>query len=228
LDLAPLLDLAGQPAEAHGTMQVRLDLHSEGDTPHALAAGLGGQVGLAMVNGSIDNRLMAALLGPVLRHAKLPELPARAGSTPVRCLALRVDAVQGQAEARALLLDTSLFELEGGGTMNLGEERLALWLRPLARLGGTGVIVPLRVTGPMQTPKVEVDASPAGLGGRHAGGIIIGALGGDQTIRNGEAGADHCARDLTLARFGEAGPPAPAPEKPKAPKPADLLRQFLR
>jgi hypothetical protein len=46
------------------------------------------------------------------------------------------------------------------------------------------------------------------------------------------AGGDDCAGQLAIARGGRAGPApaaAPAPtEKPKAPKPADILRQFLR
>ncbi len=239
LQLAPLLTLLGLEADARGAVDIDADLRGAGNTPHALAASADGHLGVAMVNGEIDNRLVSGTLGQVLQHARLPDVTAHPGSLPVRCLAVRLDAHGGVADLRALLLDTSLFYLEGGGSLNLGDETLALRLRPLARLGGTGVIVPLRVGGGFRAPKVEVDA--AGAAGEAAGiaagaarspqlGIIIGALGG-----NGMApgGADDCARQLALARGGLPGPqpapaPAPAPEKQKAPKPADLLRQFLR
>ena len=112
-------------------------------------------------------------------------------------------------------------------------------MRPLARLGGTGVIVPLKVQGPIRNPKVEVDAAgaaseAAGIAAKAARnpqlGVIIGALGGDRMVRG--AGGDDCARQLAIARGGRAGPvpaaaPAPAAQ-PKAPKPADILRQLFR
>ena len=239
LQLGPLLVLLGLPAEARGAVDVDVDLRGAGQSAHALAASADGHVGVALVNGEIENRLLSATLGQVLQHARLPDLTARPGVTPVRCFALRLDAQHGVADVKALLLDTNLFYLEGSGSLNLGEETLALRLRPLARLGGTGVIVPLKVQGPFRNPKVEVDA--AGAAGEAAGiaaqaarnpqlGVIIGALGGDRMVRGG--GKDDCAGQLAIARGGHAGPapaaaPAPA-EKPKVPKPADILRQFLR
>ncbi|HST75823.1 MAG TPA: AsmA family protein [Acetobacteraceae bacterium] len=245
LQLGPLLVLLGLPAEARGAVDIDADLHGAGQSAHALAASADGHLGVALVNGEIDNRLLSSTLGQVLQHARLPDLTARPGITPVRCFALRLDAQHGIAEVRALLLDTNLFYLEGGGSLNLGDETLALRLRPLARLGGTGVIVPLKVQGPFRNPKVEVDA--AGAAGEAAGiaaqaarnpqlGVIIGALGGDRMVHG--AGGDDCARQLAVARGGRAGPvPAAAPasspagkpgEKPKAPKPADILRQLFR
>lgn len=239
LQLGPLLVLLGLPAEARGAVDVDADLRGTGQSAHALAASADGHLGVALVNGEIENRLLSATLGQVLQHARLPDLTARPGATPVRCFALRLDAQHGIAEVKALLLDTNLFYLEGNGSLNLADETLALRLRPLARLGGTGVIVPLKVQGSFRNPKVEVDA--AGAASEAAGiaaqasrnpqlGIIIGALGGDRMVRG--AGADDCAAQLAIARGGRAGPapaaaPAPA-EKPKAPKPADILRQFLR
>jgi AsmA protein len=241
LQLGPLLVLLGLPAEARGSVDIDADLRGTGQSAHALAASADGHLGVALVNGEIDNRLLSSTLGQVLQHARLPDLTARPGTTPVRCFALRLDAKQGVADVRALLLDTSLFYLEGNGSLNLGDETMALRMRPLARLGGTGVIVPLNVRGPFRNPKVEVDATgaaseAAGIAAQASRnpqlGIIIGALGGDRMVRG--AGADDCARDLAVARGGRAGtvpaaaPAPPAAEKPKAPKPADLLRQLLR
>jgi AsmA protein len=239
LQLGPLLVLLGLPAEARGAVDIDADLRGAGQSAHALAASADGHLGVALVNGEIENRLLSATLGQVLQHARLPDVTARPGVTPVRCFALRLDAQHGVAEVKALLLDTNLFYIEGNGSLNLADETLALRLRPLARLGGTGVIVPLKVQGPFRNPKVEVDA--AGAASEAAGiaaqasrnpqlGIIIGALGGDRMVRG--AGGDDCAGQLAIARGGRAGPApaaAPAPtEKPKAPKPADILRQFLR
>jgi AsmA protein len=229
LHAAPLLALLGLPDGIQGDVDVDIDLRGAGDTPHELAASAEGHVGLALVNGQIDNRLVSGTLGRVLQRARLPDVTAQPGVLPVRCLAARFDIQHGAADARALLLDTSLFYVEGGGAVDLGAETLALRLRPLARLGGTGIIVPLRIEGGLRKPKVTVDAAGDASAQKTNGpplGIIIGALGGNGMVEGGAT--DDCARQLAVARGGLPGPlPEPA-AKPKPPKPADLLRQFLR
>ena len=74
LEVAPLLAAAGLPGYAAGRMEVYADLHGAGDTPHAIAAGLDGSLGLAMQNGTIDTQLLERLLGPMLQRANLLRL----------------------------------------------------------------------------------------------------------------------------------------------------------
>jgi AsmA protein len=235
LPAAELAAMLGEPPEFQGAVDVDADLRAAGRTPNALATSLSGHLGVAMVDGAIDNRLISGTLGQVLQRARLPDITARPGQLPVRCLALRLELTRGVGQATALLLDTPLFYIQGGGSIDLGQETLALRLRPLARLGGTGVIVPLRVAGPMVAPKVEEDiAGAAGeaagaVEGRQGGplGLVIGALGGDGMMQGG--GGDACPAQLAAARGGASGAAPAAPPPPmKPPKPADLLRQFLR
>ncbi|MBO0712102.1 MAG: AsmA family protein, partial [Acetobacteraceae bacterium] len=233
IDLTPLLAVLGAPEAARGAVDLDLDLHGTGQTAHALALSADGHLGAAMVDGAIDNRVITAALGTVLAQAHLPNLASRPGTTAVRCLAVRLDAHGGTANLRTFLLDTPLFAIEGGGTLDLAQETLALRLRPLARLGGTGVIVPLRLAGPFQSPKVEVDASGRAGGGagttaQEPASIIIGALTDDRRVAG--TGGEGCPAALAEARGGIAGrtPAASPQEAPKPPKPADLLRQFLR
>jgi len=233
VDLTPLLAVLGAPEAARGAVDLDLDLHGTGQSAHALALSADGHLGAAMVDGAIDNRVIAAALGAVLAQAHLPHLAAHPGMTAVRCLAVRLVTHGGTAHLGTFLLDTPLFNIEGGGTLDLARETLALRLRPLARLGGTGVIVPLRLSGPLHAPKVDVDASGragegTGTTAQEPASIIIGALTGDRTV--GGTGGDGCPAALAAARDGIAGPaPTASPqEAPKPPKPADLLRQFLR
>lgn len=241
LQLASLLAAARLPAEASGTVDVDLDLKGAGQTPHAIASTATGHLGLASVDGKIGNRVLAETIGPILARANLPGIGAAQGLSDLRCLALRVDANGGQAVVRALLVDTTAAYLEGSGTLDLGAETLDLRLRPLVRLGGTGVAVPLRVGGTFRAPSARIDAGgalgeaarqaeAAGAKANGAFGLVIGALGADRMIAGG--GASDCQAQLAIARGGQAGPlpsaeAAPA-ERPKLPKPADLLRQFLR
>jgi AsmA protein len=113
----------------------------------------------------------------------------------------------------ALDLDTSRLDLTGSGTLNLAAETMALRLRPTVRVGGTGILAPVKIEGSFAHPAAALDSQ--GVEGR--AGIVIG----------GAAPPDTCPAALTLARDGRAGR-MPAPAVVKAPKAADLLRSFLR
>ncbi len=173
LEVAPLFAAAGLPGYASGKMEVYADLQGSGATPHAIAAGLNGSLGLAMQNGTIDTALLERLLGPVLHRANLQGLPAHRGPSDLRCFALRADAQMGVATLRTLNLNSSVLSMDGTGSINLGEETLALQLRPQGRLGGTVIVVPMQVTGPIRAPGVRVNAF--GAAGANAGTLAGGA-----------------------------------------------------
>ncbi len=227
-----VLGMLGLPRDASGNVQLDLALSGAGQSPHEIAASASGHLGLAMAGGDIDNQLVAGLLGNVLRSANLgAELGGNLGRSKVNCLALRVDATHGEATVRALVIDTTRLHVEGDGTMNLGNETLSLQLRPLARFGGTGVAVPVRVAGTFLAPKAGVDTA-AGANdilsslakGKGKFSAVIGAL-------NERATSESCAGALAIARGQKApaaaAPPAPAAH-PQAPNPRDLLRRLFR
>jgi len=185
LAVAPLLAAAGLPGYASGKLEVYADLHSAGASPHAIAAGLDGSLGLAMQGGTVDTALMNNLLGPILDKANLLGMLSRGGSSELRCFALRADARHGVADLRTLLLNSSLLTMDGGGSINLGDETLSLALRPQGRVAGTGLVVPMQVSGPIRDPAVKVNAVGTfeANAGTVAGGVIgtatpLGLLGG--------------------------------------------------
>ena len=202
----------GLPGGSDAPVELDVALQSMGQSPHDLAAHLDGHAGLALVDGEIANATLTALLGSVLKQAGAGLEPE--GRSHVRCLAIRLDASKGQVSLAALKLDTARLLLEGGGNVDLGAETLALRLRPTVRIGGAGVVAPVRVDGPITHPAAGLD-SP-GQAGRP--GIVIGGLGAAQ---------DSCTAELTAARDGRAGR-LPADAAVKAAKPADILRSFLR
>ncbi|MBV8092489.1 MAG: AsmA family protein [Acetobacteraceae bacterium] len=232
LALAPILAALKLPSDATGALEIDSDLRGSGSTPHELAASLDGHLGVASVNGAISNQAIGAALDQVLRQARLPEIANRIGRTPIRCFAARADMAHGIGQIRALLLDTPILNIEGTGATNLGSETIDLRLRPLAKLGGTGVILPVRVDGPLRSPRAQPDIAPPpgalnGAAKNGAFGLVIGALAGEKSIA---PAADPCPAALALARNGQPGPVPAAPEGSamKGFKPADLLRQFIR
>ncbi len=209
---ASVLALSGHPSPSPGTIDLRADLTGAGDSIRAVAASVSGHVGLAVVDGQIDNELLERLAAGVLRTANVPL--ESGGSTTLRCAAFRADATSGMVQLGALSLDTSKLALDGSGAVNLVDETLDLHLRPQLRLGG-GLSVPLRVRGTLAAPKVTLDP----------GAIASGRVG---IVLGGGAPPDTCGPALALARDGQAGAAPPAAPPPHPIKPADLLRGLLR
>jgi AsmA protein len=244
LNVQTLLATAGHAGPASGNVEVNAAVSGTGDTPHQLVASLDGPIGIALVNGQIDNRLLGDTLAFVLQKVQLLDVFRRGGNSDLRCFALRIDARHGIGDVSALLLNSSLLTMDGGGSVNFADQTMSLRLRPQARVAGTGVYVPLLVTGSWHNPVVNTD--PAGLVTSNAGtaaGIALGfatmgaapaagALLGKDLFGSGDA----CARPVALARLSTPAPEAAAPppsnaqpqQKPKLPNPADLLRQLFR
>jgi AsmA protein len=203
----------GYPGAASGAVQLDAQLSGVGTTPHALAASVTGHFGMTMVNGTVTDAVLEGALGAALDAAGVPPI---GGSTDVRCFALRTDFHHGQGEVQALSLDTSRLSLDGDGTVDLGDETLSLHLRPVVRVGGSGVAAPVLLHGGFHSLKASLE--PAMDGGRF--GLTIG----------GPAPNDNaCVGKLADARGGLAGPmpaaaPMQAPGNGKHKKPADLLR----
>jgi uncharacterized protein involved in outer membrane biogenesis len=157
LEVQPLLHALNLPEEAAGVLRASLELHGAGHTPHAIAAGLNGHLGLAMAHGEISNWLLSNTAGWMLRKAALPGLATEIGSSELRCFALRLDFNHGAGALRSLLMDSSPLYLDGKGTMHFADETLDLRLRPEPRMAGIGVVAPLRVSGSFAHPSVGPD-----------------------------------------------------------------------
>jgi AsmA protein len=206
--IRPALAAFGLPGDVTGAAQVDADLHAAGATPRALLADVDGRVGLSISDGDIDNRLLAALAGDVLRAARLPVEAIAGGRSHLRCLALRLNAANGSASIGALVLDSSKLLLQGSGAVALADQGLALRLRPVVRLGaGPGLAVPVRVGGTLHAPKAALDVAGA------LDALTTAALQGGRGVspsgidRNG----DLCPPALAAARNGAPGPvPKPA------------------
>ena len=211
LAVKPLLAAFGLPDDATGSIEVAAELTAAGKSPHTVAASLSGKLGLAMVDGEIDNRLLSGLVD-MLRVAKVPaEFFGATGSrTKLRCFATRLDAQRGVMAVSAFVLDTGRALVQGAGIVNLGDEILGLRLRPLLRTGGGGVVLPVRVAGPIRQPNVALDSGSAieGIAGSLAGNIAglsrnpLAALG--QALA-GERGGDACGPALAASRGARPG-----------------------
>jgi AsmA protein len=219
LDLAALQAALGQPVRATGRAELDADLRGRGAGTRAVAATLGGHLGLAVLEGTLE----PALTGPVIaalreRVPVLPQLPSR---LPVDCVALRADAADGVARIGTLLLDAPAAKVAGSGTVNLGDETLALRMLHDVRAAGAVVRVAADLGGTLAAPRYggvqaqNLGELLGGLAGRVGGdaGALLGALSQGGGNRRVEPLPD-CGPALAAARRGREGrvPAARAPE----------------
>jgi AsmA protein len=238
LALQPLLAAMHEPAFISGNLNVQADLHGAGTTPHAIAASLDGSLGLSMAGGTVDNRILGSSLGSILREVNLLDMVGRGGTSQVQCFVARLDANHGIATVRSLVFASSLLTLDGDGSLNLGAETLDLHVRPQARVAGTGLVVPLRVTGPFRSPSASPDPTAAVTqnAGTVAGAVLstttplgivagaLGALGAKQVPGGGEA---NCG-GVGAPAVSHPAPPAPQQQQKKPPDVGGILKQLFR
>ena len=219
LDIRQVYHAIGRDGEASGAVELDLNLRGQGQSLQAIAATADGHLGMAVVGGAVDNRMLSlGLIGELLRGINQGEVLGQRGTTQVRCLAIRVEAKSGIGDVRALLLDSSTLFLEGSGSVNLRDETLALRMRAQPRLLGLGLTLPLQVSGSFAAPRTALDpggsagavgqtvlgtaGTAAGVAGSGLGGVggVLG-LGGGNVL----APPDACAAQLAIARGGRAG-----------------------
>ena len=216
--LAPLLAMLRAPQVASGTANVQADLHGAGESPHAIAATLGGTASISMSGGTINTELRQKLAGPALTRINPAALLVHGGTTDIRCLNVRMNAQNGQAKLDPIALSSGLISTTGSGTLNLGAETMDLHLRPQGRIGGTGFQVPLTVTGSFADPHAVLNDTGAAQAGVEA---VISILSGKKVPGVAAPPAVSCGPGAA-----EHAPAAAAPAKPL--NPAAILQQFLR
>jgi uncharacterized protein involved in outer membrane biogenesis len=204
--LRPLLAALGLPAVATGAVEIHADLTGTGDTPRALAASLDGWAGVAVEGGQLDSGLVNSWLEQ-LRPLHIDG----ANVTDLRCFAMRADAKSGTVDIEPMALNTAALIVEGSGDVDLANETLALRLRPRTKIGGTGIALPVRVTGPMRAPSTKIDISSKGFGGGALAGLILGG----KDVMGAAGGGDPCPAALARARQGAPASAVPGGEGSK-------------
>jgi uncharacterized protein involved in outer membrane biogenesis len=240
LDLAALsgaLDGLG----LRGQGEFAADLRGGGATTRAIAASLNGDMGLALVNGRLEQGAVLDALGAML--ALLSPNSQRLGAVELRCLALAFAAERGVLQSRALFMDSAIGQINGQASINLRDESLNGRLNSNLRVFGLGVRAPFNLGGTLAAPRIG--AAPGAALGQNAAGLLTDTLTGriaTDPIGNLLGGAGRnaeadCAEPLRVARLGahgaapaqrgapEAAQEAPRPSVPTLPAPVqDVLR----
>lgn len=151
-----LADTRFGPATS-GTLAGRLELAGRGRSTAEILGGADGRATLMMAGGSLSALMMEAA-GLDIAEA-LGFAATRDQRVPVRCLVADFAIVQGKAQAQALVLDTNDTVITGGGTIDLGSERMDLRLEAHPKdPSPLSARAPVHIDGNLGKPKVSVDA----------------------------------------------------------------------
>jgi uncharacterized protein involved in outer membrane biogenesis len=237
VELQPLLQTYGLPAQSAGRVELEAELAARGGDTRALAASLDGQLGLAMANGQVGNALLDRFLGDLRRLIGAGGGGNENAATPLRCFALRLGVKDGVARPQAMLLESGLANVAGSGEVDLGQERLNLRLLPQVRLGTLGLSAPVRVSGSFIRPVYRLEQGGAAQAAAGIAGELaarqkdsgIAALGQLAEALADRPGLPDCAQQLAVARGGRPGPlpPAETRTEQRRPNAVDVLRGLL-
>ena len=142
-----------------GRINGRIDLQGRGNSVAEMFATADGEVQLAMGSGRFSNLLLELAGLDVAESLKF--LLGKDKTVQLRCAYGDFTVEDGRLATQALVFDTSDTVMFGDGSVDLGEEALALELRPQPKdFSPLSLRGPLEVTGTLKDPKFRPQAKP--------------------------------------------------------------------
>jgi len=219
LHLDKLMPTAKLSAVSAGTMGGRAKLAMNGNSVSLMLGSANGKAALIMDGGSVSE--LALRLSNLDIANSLALLIGGDKQAPIRCMVSSWNAVDGNFQIQAMVLDTPKVDLHGTGDVNMRTEEINLHLVAeskgfsLASLRG-----PINITGPLMSPVVRPEMANAFARGGLAValGVVTGGIGAlIPLLEFGEKKQSQCAL-LTAQAKAEVGVKAAdvAPRPPSA------------
>lgn len=160
--------LQGQPP-LEGVVNARIRASGTGNSVHKAASSANGDVTVVMPAGTVRQSL-AELAGIDASKGLFLLLSKSPHETDVRCAVADFAVSNGQMQARHIVFDTGVVQVNGSGRINLNDESLKLVLKGKPKeFRLIRVNAPIVVGGHLSAPRIGVDAGPpliqAGLAG---------------------------------------------------------------
>ena len=152
---------------------IAVKLAGQGGSLHAIAASTAGQTNIAVGKGTINSKAFA-IVSDDLAKAIIPT-GVNKDTASLTCILSRFDFQNGVGTSKALAVETDSLITTGGGTINLGAEKIDLLLKPKPKNASVASLAfPIRVSGPLNAPSAGIDKTGAALGVATAvGGVAL-------------------------------------------------------
>jgi uncharacterized protein involved in outer membrane biogenesis len=169
---APKLDLGRLLREAkitdllQGTGSLTIKLTGKGGSIAAIAGSLNGGTNFLLNQGKIKTEALDMAVGGLSAIVGMMS-SEKSEWTVLNCIASRFDFKNGVATSRVLLADTEYSTVVGEGSMDLGQEALAMKISPQSKSATLNLAVPIKIGGTFAEPTFRPDelATARRLGG---------------------------------------------------------------
>lgn len=172
LQLAKLFPTLKESQGSLGTLGGAVRLKGRGNSVKDMLGTSNGSIALYMDGGRISRALMEIVALDLVKFAQVK----LKGDEPVdvRCAIADLTVKDGLANVNAMVIDTGVVNVLGGGSVNLKSEALDLKIDPKPKRKSIGSLnSPFHVRGTFSAPRVSPDAE---LVGRGVGAIVLGVL----------------------------------------------------
>ncbi|MFO8033472.1 MAG: AsmA family protein [Desulfohalobiaceae bacterium] len=213
MQLAKMLQELEAEFEMQGLLDADIQVSGTGSSVAEIMAGLDGQAGLVLGQGSVQNKYLSALGGD-LRDSLfrlLNPTQEKKEQVVINCCITEIKIQEGLARIQALVLDTDLMTVKGQGEVDLSSEELDVSLDPDPKQGKLNQLTgklgfslselanPFKLGGTLAEPKMVMDPGRTliSIGKGVGGGILFGPAGAAAGLLAGDsAQADACANVL--------------------------------
>ncbi|MBT3330271.1 MAG: AsmA family protein [Rhodospirillaceae bacterium] len=224
LDVGRLLTEAKATDLLQGTGNLKVKLLGSGKSVAAIAGSLNGGTSLLMNQGKVKTAAFDTAIGGL--SAVMGMMSGEKSEwTVLNCVASRFDIKKGIATSMVLLADTEYSTVVGEGSMNLGEETLAMKVSPQSKSATLNVAVPIKIGGTFAEPSFRPDELATA---RRLGGLLGATLFPPAALLAlGDLGSGDDNPCLKIAQGGGKKPAAQAPAKSATDTATDAVKAPL-
>ena len=158
INLQQFVPATNRQSPIEGVLEARAKLHGTGKSVHKAAGTANGTVTAVVPKGAVRKQFVE-LLGIDVDQALF--LSGSDDQTNVRCAVADFSAKDGTLSARHIVFDTESVNVNGNGTINLGDETLNMTIQGAPKsIRLVRVRAPITITGSLSNPSVGI--KPAG------------------------------------------------------------------
>ncbi len=173
LQLAKLFPTVKEAQASLGNLGGAIDLKGKGSSVKEMLGTSNGKIALYMDGGRISRTLMEMVALDLWDIARL-KLKGDQTTVEIRCAIADLDVKDGMANINAMVIDTSVVNVQIGGWVNLKTEEMNLRIDPEPKDRSIASLnSPIHVRGTFSKPAVSPDAKMVARG---VGAIVMGVL----------------------------------------------------
>ncbi len=180
VDYGKLLREQGVYDKMRGTIGADIDLSGRGGSPRAIASTLNGSLKIEGGEGQLDNRLLKILTAGV---DQLNTLFSGEENNKLNCILVEFEVENGVAKSKAIVIDSEVLTISGGGAIDLRTEEMDLLFDTSTKSASVASLaVPFRVGGTFKNPRVTPDLAGTAMGLAKTAGVVINPVAGIGTL----------------------------------------------